>query len=61
MKPELVPAILAKNRKQLIAELREISPFTKKVQVDFEDGKFTFGILPGIRLDAGPSQPAAGN
>ncbi|MFZ5392599.1 MAG: hypothetical protein ACOZAR_05445 [Patescibacteria group bacterium] len=40
LKKSLIPAILANNKKQLIAKIDQIEDFVESIQIDFTDGKF---------------------
>jgi ribulose-phosphate 3-epimerase len=58
MKPEIIPAVLPRAKKELLAALKVIKRYSKTAQIDIADGKFVKNktVLPaelkGLKLKA---------
>jgi len=48
MEPEIIPAILVKEREELLRRISLVTPFVKRVQIDVMDGKFVPNKTIGI-------------
>lgn len=49
MEPEIIPAILAYDRNELLDKIRKVKPYVKTVQIDIMDGVFVPNITLPLR------------